>query len=713
MKKINNTSFYHIFPLLLLFCLATLNLYGAPLKNIPMVVVQQNGDTLYCYASGDEFFNYLHDAEGYTIIQNDEGNYMYAMYDGNKIVPSQFMAGTVNPAVVGLSPRVLISNEEYQERREQWHRYENISRTKTPNRNQGTINNLVVFIRFSDQTEITRPFSWFDNMFNNETPGYNSMKNYFQTASYGRLNIPSTFYPLPDENQVLSYQDIYPRSYYMPFHPVSNPDGYDVDDFWERVEREHDLLRRAVEHIAASVPAGLNIDYDGDGYVDNICFVVRGGATAWATLLWPHKWSLFSHDVYIHGKQVMEYNFMLEGQSGYFTTAVLSHEMLHTLTFPDLYRYYANGTPTGNWDIMCSGSNPPQQTTSYMKWKYGNWLNEPTLIQPGRYTLNSVGSGTGIVSYKIPSSVSYQYFVLEFRNPADPFENFGYGNLPGLLIYRIDTRWNGNAGYDGSSTFDELYLFRPNGIFPTHYVDPQNPNIHNNGVISQANFGVNGRLSFTPETNPYPFLTNGTLVNDIFITDITITDGKLSFTYSKEMPPPIYHPITATKSVLYLLKEEYGSITPEGEVFVLDNTDQLFIVQANPFYSIYKLVVDGDEIFPQNEEQFTNMSYLFTNVRAAHTIEAVFINDVGTKDNKSSNILASIQPNPARGFFEIILGSCDLPQSGIPVQIYDAQGLLIKTLQLYDEKTKIDISNLSKGFYIVKIGNEAKKLIVK
>jgi len=37
----------------------------------------------------------------------------------------------------------------------------------------------------------------------------------------------------------------------------------------------------------------------------------------------------------------------------------------------------------------------------------------------------------------------------------------------------------------------------------------------------------------------------------------------------------------------------------------------------------------------------------------------------------------------------------------------------MKTEILYHEKTRIDISNFVKGFYIVKIGKEAKKLIIR
>jgi len=521
MKTIISLSYRPIILLFLLF-FSVAHVHAAYLKDIHTTVIQPNGDTLHCYASGDEFFNYLHDKDGFTIIRNSEGYYMYAISDGDRIIPSQFVAGSVIPSTKGLQPNVVISNEQYQARRAAWFDFEDIPRAKTPGRNHGTLNNLVVFIRFSDETNITTPFSTVNNLFNNQNAGYNSMFNYFKTTSYGHLNVPSSFYPASEGNLILSYQDIYPRGYYQP--DSVNMNGY--SSYNERREREHHLLKRAIEHIADMIPLDLDIDYDNDGYVDNVCFVIKGNVNAWSSLLWPHRWSLWTEEAetYIHGKRVWDYNFMLEGASGYFNTAVLSHEMQHTLSFPDLYHYNENSRylrPVGNWDIMESNPNPPQQSGAYMKWKYGNWLNEPTVIQPGKYTLNSMGSGTGFVSYKIPSSTSNQFFVLEFRNKNDFFENFGSAYGTGLLIYRIDTRWNGNAQHNDTTTFDEVYVFRPDGNSPTE-----------NGNIHLANFGASGRTTFDATSNPKPFLTNGDFVNNLSITDITIDGDKVSFTYN-------------------------------------------------------------------------------------------------------------------------------------------------------------------------------------
>jgi hypothetical protein len=253
---------------------------------------------------------------------------------------------------------------------------------------------------------------------------------------------------------------------------------------------------------------------------------------------------------------------------------------------------------------MESNPNPPQQSGAYMKWKYGNWLNEPVIIQPGEYTLNSVGSGISPVSYKIPSHHPKQFFVMEFRNRTDLFDKV-YGT--GLVIYRINTEFDGNAGFNGDDVLDEVYVFRPDGTTTI------------NGSIGVAHFGVNDRMSFDYTTNPYPFLADGTIVTNLSIADITITDNQVTFTYSKE---------------------------------------------------------------------------------------------VGINENEMKNFSFLVYPNPANGYVEIVLSSESNTNEPI-AQIFDIQGLLVKTVYLNNEKTSIDVSTIAKGFYIIKIGNESKKLIIK
>ena len=369
--------------LLIMACFCLMGAHAAYLRNVPMTLTQPDGTVLHCFASGDEYFNYLHDDNGYTIIQHPQtGFYVYADKRDGKLVATEFVAGKVDPASKNLQPFNLISPEEWMAKRNAWREKEN-NRDDLPN--HGTLNNISIFIRFSDDAEFTNSYSDIDDMFNNVSEGAVSMRSYFRAASYGSIEIPTTFYPGHSGDVIVSYQDTYPRSYFEPYNSSTNPNGYQGDD--DRTEREFSLLQRAVNYINANypVPTSLNIDYDNDGYVDNVCFIVRGGVGAWSSLLWPHKWSLYGKNVYINGKRVWTFNFQLADATDYFNTSTMCHEMNHSLGAPDLYHYsYSGPDAVGIWDLMHANATPPQHCGAYMKMKYGHWVDEiPEITQAG------------------------------------------------------------------------------------------------------------------------------------------------------------------------------------------------------------------------------------------------------------------------------------------------------------------------------------------
>lgn len=495
--------------------------FAAYFTNVPQVRVQPNGDTLRCFATGDEYFHRLHDADGFTIVLDPAtGYYVYADKVGDALVPTAYVAGRVNPAEVGLSANLSISAEKWIALRTKWE-------TEMPIRpqiregvrdgqqiNHGHMNNLVVFIRFADDSPFTNQFSTVNQMFNDSTPGYNSMYNYFKCATYSQFTITSTYYPPQSGSTILSYQDNYSRSYFEPYS-ISNPDGYEDDD--SRTQREHQLLARAVNYIANMVPADLDIDYDDDGYVDNVVFVIRGDVGGWNDLLWPHRWALYSESAYINGLRVWDFNLQLADASYYFSPSVLCHEMNHSLGAPDLYHYYEGTEMTSvyTWDLMHMNTNPPQHMGAYMKYKYGHWIDSiPEITECGTYSLHSLGSSATNNCYKIASPNPDEFFVLEYRNTSDYFE----GTLPGsgLLVYRINSNFNGNAMWNGVDVFDEVYIYRPFGT------------LTDDGNIFNAAFSANsGRTEMSANTNPYPFLTDGTVVpvGDFTIRDISAAGG--------------------------------------------------------------------------------------------------------------------------------------------------------------------------------------------
>jgi len=486
-----------------------LSLFGARLMNKPVTVTQPDGTNLSILASGDEFHNWLHDANNYTIIQNgNTGWYTYAVRSGDTVIPSGYNVGQANPAALGLEAGVNLSPARLKEKNRQFYG------SYTPDRNDraphfGTINNLVVFIKFADSPDFTQNIPYFDAMFNVSTPNYNSMRNYFQAVSYNQLDIVTHFYPIPNIETVVCYVDSMPRAYYMPMSG-SNPLGYDENSENERTDREFTLLAAASNFVSSQIPQTLDLDADDDGNIDNVCFIIQGGSTAWATLLWPHRWVMYNRQVFINGARVYDFNFQLESFLDGSGNSVLCHEMAHTLGCPDLYRYYDSTIdPIGEWDLMCGNANPPQSMSAWMKFNYLDWVSTvPTLTESGTYSINSVWSQQNNI-YRIPSWKMNEYFLVEYRKPFGIYD----ANLPGsgLLIYRLNTNENGNA----QGPPDELYIYRPNGTSNTV-----------GGFISMAQYSAQtGRTTINETTVPSGFLSTN-LPGGLDISEISAAGGE-------------------------------------------------------------------------------------------------------------------------------------------------------------------------------------------
>lgn len=545
--------------------LFVLTIKAAYFERIPTVLIQPNGDTLHCFATGDDFYQWLHDEKNFTIMLNVEtGFYVYADISSGQLVPTTYIPGMDQPDLY-LTPGINISPEKMVAKRKEMERHMNKENNTSRNINKGKMHNIVLFIRFADDTVFTNTFSEVDQKFNDSSSvDAVSMYNYIKNVSYQQMYVVSHFYPAPDSDQILSYQDIYPRSYYLPY-TGANPNGYvNNDTMNQRTEREHTLLVRAVEYIQSMVSPDIDFDYNDDGRVDNISFVIKGAVGDWADLLWPHRWSLFSDSVTINDLRVWDYNFLL-ANSGYFSASTMSHELMHTFGFPDLYRYAYNGTPVGKWDVMASNTNPPQQANMYTKWKYGNWIDEiPTITESGYYTLYpNQGNREGSV-YKIASSNPDEFFLLEFRRKLPPFD--GEIANSGILIYRINTLYDGNAGTNFEDVFDEVYVYRYNGT------------IESDGVINAATFYQNSLLldQFNPWTNPNPFLTDGTICFFELNQFTNRSADSITFYYST-------HPISI---------DEIPNISSEVTLFPNPAQDQLIIKFQTSFekqipYSLY------------------------------------------------------------------------------------------------------------------------------
>lgn len=447
---------------------------AAPISNLEQTLTQPNGKEITVYVSGDEIYSYMTDSEGNVVVENPEtGYYVYASLVDGEMTATDYALGIETSGGTGGGTAPVMKTEEIPQeefssayRNSRFYRDPNAPETQSldyseKDFNGMNINNIVVFIKFSNKSYTENSVSFYDNLFNTAST---SVSNYYKETSYGKLDVTSTFYPKTTSSKILTYQDPNPASYYT----ASNY-GYDSEQ--QRV-REQAMFKRALEYVKDQIPADFDIDKNNDGYVDMITFVLPGLIVSGSNqVCWPHQWAFFSDYVTtINGLETDLYNVQIEGalrglkaSDGSYSfqkaSAIIAHETHHILGFPDMY-YYNFSWPTNDdslteWDIMCASNGG--HTSAYMKYTYGGWLDIPEIKENGTYTLNSLQDG-GTCAYKLraPNSEN-EYFIVEYRKKSGNFET----NIPGsgLVIYRVlaNKHTDGNDYANASDgTDDEL-----------------------------------------------------------------------------------------------------------------------------------------------------------------------------------------------------------------------------------------------------------------
>lgn len=390
--------------------------------------------------------------------------------------------------------------------------------------------NLVCFVRFADETNgdedgmfVDHPFTYYEQLFNDQTEGSQSVYNYFKHSSYGQLDWTTSFFPTASGSQVMSIQTSLPRGYYQEKSSI-NPDGW--DDATAMAARERALVKEIINYVDKNIGNDVVVDADGDGLLDNLTIVLSSCSELGSRhMLWPHRSDLISstNEFQIRGAKVVGYLMVFDEYRQQLTApttlGTICHEMSHSLGTYDLYHVNDKLNPVGVWDLMSDNQATPQQMTVYTKYRYCHWgaLDDiPVISTPGTYTLNPVGGTTAEnIAYRIQPVGSNEYFMVEYRKKE------GYdASIPesGLLAYRINPAFSGgNVGYNGTTRLDEQYIFRPGGSTTA------------DGTIRQAAFSKeSGRTAFGGLATEKPFYSDGTTAN-FAIANVSACGESLSF----------------------------------------------------------------------------------------------------------------------------------------------------------------------------------------
>lgn len=143
-----------------------------------------------------------------------------------------------------------------------------------------------------------------------------------------------------------------------------------------------------------------------------------------------------------------------------------SHEFLHTLGAPDLYRTAGEaGDPVGRWWDLMAGPNltasyPLAYTRSELR-----WMDIETLKESGTYTLWPAEGASGNRAYILKTSRSdSEFFVVEYRKKPENKQDYDY-YIPesGLIVYRVNNAVDYHTNKEGNNY---IYVFRKDTTDP-------------------------------------------------------------------------------------------------------------------------------------------------------------------------------------------------------------------------------------------------------
>jgi len=506
------------------------SLSAAWVEDIPESYTQPDGVVVEYFSSGDEYYHWAHDAQGYKMMYDTSTGYMcWAVIQGDKLVSSGFPIHLHTPESISEATQDNISEQGYGVKRELWN--EAAARSAfSPTRaapTTGNLVNLVIFIKFQDQTNFPHEYSAYNNRFNQTGAGVSSLKQYYETASYGQLSVHSPIYPTPNQNVIACYTAPYDYDYFLNLSwTVAN------------ITTWCNMLRGAVNAVAGQVTQSASeLDANNDSRIDNVFFIIRGNANSKSEYLWSHRYALYygSPAATIKGKTAFDYVMVMENHamssSATYGVGVLVHEYGHTLGAPDFYTY-SSITPIGAWEVMANTSNPPQALSSYIVDSYYNWISVPEVVKSGTYTLTPFPANQTGSALKIRSPyATNQYFMVENRQKTSSLTD---STLPGsgLLISRCVPYINGNSPNNQNITPYELYVYRPNGTIST------------NGTISSAAYGTAGRTAINDDTTPSSFIytstnsggvTNTSTAGGLDISNISLDTATKNVTFTVNM----------------------------------------------------------------------------------------------------------------------------------------------------------------------------------
>lgn len=379
------------------------------------------------------------------------------------------------------------------------------------------VDNLVLMVNFSDDGENTfqTNFSRYQEMYSGPVSEPNrSVSRYISTISDGQVTV-NTYFPQVVNNV---------------FQPITiQGSASDYPDASKGEQFVQQVITAAQNTSGLFFPSKLD-SMRGDGYIDNLTIIVQVDGDKTSGAFGSRKADWGDNQTRLYGWQVGAYNVLptsmlrLEADinQGY---ALASHEFLHTLGAPDLYRTAGEaGDPVGRWwDLMAGPNITASYPLAYTRREL-EWMNIETLKESGTYTLWPAERTSGPRAYILKTSRSdSEFFVVEYRKKPENKQDYDYC-IPesGLIVYRVNNAVDYHTNKEGNNY---IYVFRKGTTDPAKaQEDADKATV--GGQYRQSLGSSDLNAPYTSDTIFYSDGSNsGIVINNV----VTKEDGSVSF----------------------------------------------------------------------------------------------------------------------------------------------------------------------------------------
>lgn len=431
--------------ILLFFFLQVYTLSAVPAYTGTVKVEQPDGTSVTLSLCGDEWLHFHVTVDGYTVVKDQRGYYVYAELADGQLQPTGLVAhdsegrSEAEQAYLSGIQKYLApqADEEMLQLKQQ---VQEIQRQALARRRAGTFDygkfkGIIILVQYNDR-------------------------------AFSRDDYPAIIYDMVNKENFTGYdQEVYTGSVYdyfsdnsdgkfQPHFDLSGPYTIDYSQYYpEGTKKAATLVRAAIKAADADVDFS-QYDADGDGRVDNVFLIFAGFGSNFVDndqrLIWPHHSVVYMTQDNItirdyvcttefYGVESRPNTVCLDG------IGTICHEFGHVIGLPDFYDtdYEKGGGQSdhpGFWSVMAYGcyrnkDRTPVGYSLYERYSVG-FINEPEIIDSaGSYALSPLSLGR--MGYRINSAVDNEFFLFENRQ-KNVFKWDAYLPGSGLLVHRVD-----------------------------------------------------------------------------------------------------------------------------------------------------------------------------------------------------------------------------------------------------------------------------------